>query len=67
MRKSLMLSLARPLMLAAQAMPSALELRTTPPEGGPKPKPTPKRGKPSKAEKKAVKRARTRGGEGRKP
>lgn len=35
------------------------------PEGGAKPKPTPKKGKPTKAEKKAAKRARTHGATGR--
>lgn len=53
----------RSLMLAASAsLPPAVQAVW---EGGAEPKPkTPKRGKPTKAEKKAAKRARTRGVEG---
>ena len=65
MRKSMLI--AATLALASSAFPSDNRIRQAPaPSPAPAPAPAPKRGKPSKAEKKAAKRARTRGVEGTK-
>lgn len=58
MRKSMLI--AATLALASSAFPSDNRIRQAP-APSPAPAPAPKRGKPSKAEKKAAKRARTRG------
>ncbi len=59
MRKSLLI--AATLSLAASAFASETPIRLTAQDRAPEPTPTPKRVRPTKAEKKAAKRARTRG------